>query len=434
MILKTPYGEIRRGANLTSTMQLIDEAGLGRYGSVSAGVAVNNATVEGIPAFDRAVSFAGEAVAGLSVGVYRRRAGITVPEEVTTTWQARFFSQRRPNPEQDWFLFWYILEASLTARRNAYLWKSKDADRVVYWTALHPDQVIAAKRVDGRVVYDVTFPAWAPRPPEVGADVAKVAVGPSTLLHIRGRGGTGELVALSPVTQFATALGSTIAKYRAEAAGHKNGKGGLVISFPEGTNRENAQKWRELFDQQHSGPDQSGTTKVVGGGASVTEIGMTRVDQQFAELLGLSVLDVSRITAVPEWFLSVEARTTNATTPEHEMQRWKVHGLSNRCARIASAINADADMFPTTTDSRFMFDTTAYVVPDLEVADNIAHQQIQDGRLLVDEWRESRGLEPLPNDWGKVPQVTPVGGAPSPIAGDAPDTLPEDSDEDDQEA
>jgi hypothetical protein len=51
----------------------------------------------------------------------------------------------------------------------------------------------------------------------------------------------------------------------------------------------------------------------------------------------------------------------------------------------------------------------------------VQHLQIQDGLRLVDELRAADGLGPLPavpEDWtqepGKVPQITPVGGARTP--------------------
>jgi hypothetical protein len=59
------------------------------------------------------------------------------------------------------------------------------------------------------------------------------------------------------------------------------------------------------------------------------------------------------------------------------------------------------------------FDADSFVRGDVATEDAVAHQQIQDGRLLVDEWRAMKGLSPLPGGVGKVPQLTPVGGAPN---------------------
>jgi hypothetical protein len=55
----------------------------------------------------------------------------------------------------------------------------------------------------------------------------------------------------------------------------------------------------------------------------------------------------------------------------------------------------------------------------------VEHTQIQDGSKLIDEARAERGEGPLPpmpadpeQEPGKVPQLTPVGGAPNPLSVD----------------
>jgi hypothetical protein len=94
------------------------------------------------------------------------------------------------------------------------------------------------------------------------------------------------------------------------------------------------------------------------------------------------------------------------------MQRWLYHGLGPRLARIESALNADGDLFGP-GDIFAAFDVSDVVRGDLRSEDTVAHQQIQDGRLLVDEWRAARGFPDLPGGLGKIPQITPVGGAPN---------------------
>jgi hypothetical protein len=61
--------------------------------------------------------------------------------------------------------------------------------------------------------------------------------------------------------------------------------------------------------------------------------------------------------------------------------------------------------------------------------------QIQTGERLTDELRAGDGLGPLPavpEDWtqapGRVPQITPVGGAPNPTASTAPPPAPPEGD------
>ena len=187
---------------------------------------------------------------------------------------------------------------------------------------------------------------------------------------------------------------------------------GLVVMFPANVKKEQADQWREGFDDKHAGVGNTGKTKVVGAGAKVERLGMSQADAEFANSVELSVLDVSRIFRVPEWFLGVSQRTGKPVTPEHEAQRWLRSGLGPRLLRIESAFNADPDMFGGRDVAGF--DAGQVVRGDLGTEDTIDHQRIQDGRLLVDEWRVEHGRDPYPDGLGSIPQIVPVGGAPNP--------------------
>jgi hypothetical protein len=74
-----------------------------------------------------------------------------------------------------------------------------------------------------------------------------------------------------------------------------------------------------------------------------------------------------------------------------------------------------------------MFDINDLSFIDPLTRAQVIHEKIQDGTLLVDEARAEEGLTalpPVPDDWqqqpGKIPQVTPVGGAPNPDSGTPP--------------
>ena len=243
--------------------------------SMSAGVPVTQRAVAGIPAFDAAVGFAAESVAQTTMNVWRGAGALR--ERISDTWQAALFGGV-PNPTQDWFTFWYIVEASLTARRNAYTWKTKTTSgQVKYLTALHPGQV-TPYITPGRVQWTVTFLDGYPRPPEVEG-LGTSTVDASVLLHIRGRGGVGEIMAPSPIEEFATSLGVVLAKQEHESALYRNGvQGGMVVAFPERVSKEQAVAWRDGFDSEHAGPGNTATTKVVPGGATITQIGTCQLD------------------------------------------------------------------------------------------------------------------------------------------------------------
>lgn len=382
----------------------------------SAGVGVTNRSVGGIPAFDAAVAFAAESVAQTAMRVWRGDGAIR--QQVTTTWQARLF-RGVPNPAQDWFTFWYNIEASLTARRNAFYWKTRDTSgNIVALTALHPDQVVQSplRGKSGQVLYPVYFSPYYPKPPDVDG-YGMLTVDGSVIRHIRGRGGVGEIFAPSPIREFATSLGVSLAKQEHEASLYRNGvQGGMAVAFPSTVSKEQAVGWRDAFDSEHAGPFNTARTKVIPGGATITQIGMTQVEAQWAESVGLSLADVARITNVDLWFLGAPDLRSKPISPEHEMQRWMYRGLGPRLTRIESSVNSDPDLF-TREGDRAAFDTTDVIRGDLTTEADVSIRKVQAGIWLADEARAKDGLGPLPDGKGQIVQITPVGGAPNgPIA------------------
>ncbi len=404
MILATRTGDV----NYRSTM---DQLIVSRHASNTGGVSVNPKAVSGIPAVHAAVTFASEAVAVLPMRVWR--GDDPIKERVNGTWQARVFREA-PNPLQSSFLFWEIVQASLDYRNNAYIWKTKDANgRVSMIWALHPDQVLPLRTTKTKeVVYKITFGDNFPLPYEA-IGYSSLTVNSSTILHIRGRGGIAEIIAPTPIELFKTSLGVAIAKQNHEAHLFENGaQGGLVVSFPAGVKKEQADLWRDDFDSNHAGVKNAGKTKVVGGGAEVKQIGMTQQDAQFVESVNLSVLDVARIFRVPAWFLGVSDKTEKPMSPEHEQQRWLLHGLNPRLSRIEAALNADTDLFGSGQDYA-AFDTANLIRGDLATEAEVSLKKVQSGQWLVDEARAKDNLAPLPNGLGQIPQIIPVGGSPA---------------------
>jgi len=405
MILATRHGD-RHQRSVTLSSELMAAIRGQGFGS-TAGMIVNNRTAPGIPAFHAAVTFAAQSVACLTMGVWRGEGPIK--ERLNNLWQSRLF-RGQPNPDQSAFTFWEIVEASLTARNNAYIWKTKGADgKILMHWALHPDQVTSPR---GTHEYYVTFNQGYPTPWEVEG-LGTVQVDRSTLLHIRGRGGLGETIAPSPVKLFASALGLSLAKQEHEASLYARGaSGGLAVIFPKDVKKDQADEWQEGFDAGHAGPGNTGKTKVVGGGATLQVIGMTQADAQFAQSVDLSVLDVSRITNVPVWFLGISDKTSKPQTPEHEQRRWMYHGFGPRLSRIESAFTSDPDYFP---DYRVFpgFDVTGLIRGDLATEADIQVRKVQAGIWLPDEARAMDSLRPYPDGIGQIPQVTPVGGAPN---------------------
>lgn len=383
-------------------------------GGSTAGQTVNKTTAITVPAIGAAVAFRASHVASLEMGTYLDD-GSGIPQKVTSRWQSRLL-RGVPNPTQDWYMFWQIVESSLAYRGNAYVWKSKDATgRVTALTALHPDQVAAFINLDDawHLRYPVMFTPWYPCPPDVGRSTGILTVGRETVWHIRGRECMGDTIAPSPIQRYAASIGVALGKQDYEASLYENGiLGGMVVTFPSGMNETQAAKWKSVWNSEQAGTSNAGKTKVVGGGATVSQIGMTQKDAQFVESSGMSAIDVCNIFGVPAYFLNINEKAEKSVLPEHEEARWVNHYLGPELRRIEQSMYADPDMFGPASSIVPRFDSAGLIHPDASTKASILQGKVQSGQWTPDEARAADGMPPLPDGYGEVPIFVPVGGSP----------------------
>lgn len=373
---------------------------------------VGEGDARGIPALHRAARLRAEAVAQLELCCWRGEG--PTRERVETVWQARLFRNGpqpgATNPVQTRFVFWETVEESLAWRNNAFLWCNVDpaSSRVVDWWALHPDQVSPRPDRGTGVVYDVIVASGYVDP--VGRGPGKYRVGPDTILHIRGHGQGGQLLAPTPLEVFRTKLGAMTGRDRHEARMWRRGSSlQVAIEFPPGVNKEQADQWREVWRSNYEGTEGE-TTAVLGGGGQIKPIGMSQADAQWVETQHLTIEDASLIMAMPADMLGVQLQRT----PEDKEQirrQWLQDGLGPELARIEDALFAYAPLFGG-SQTYPAFDTSNFVRGDLATESDIIQKDVQAGILLVDEARRLKGYGPLPGGVGLIPQVVPVGGSP----------------------
>lgn len=390
-----------------------------RSSGFTAGVPVTPETVGGVPAFTRAVRIAAEAVASLRLRVWRGDGFDRVA--VDSVWQARLF-RGAVSESQTRFQFWETIEESLSKRGNAYVWKSVDPDtgRATRLVALHPDQVLPVWTTPGELTYHVVVTAGFVDP--TGSGYGFYTVGADTILHIRGHGDGGQLVAPSPIQVYRDALGVGVAKLRYESRLYRRSTAiRLAVEYGDQMTVEKAREWRDLWRETYESGDGE-STAVLGGGGTLKPIGMTMSDTQFIESQNFTVAECARIVGVPASMLDSGTGKSESSpiTPEHEMTRWLRYGLGPRLERIESAVLADPNLFMPNSGTYPAFDTQKFIRGDLATEADIALKKVQSGQWLVDEARELDGMGPLPNGAGQIPQVVPVGGQQNPVPTVAP--------------
>jgi len=407
MIIQTRQGH----AIESRAFALTDTVRWGYGGLRNLQTQVGDRELRGIPALSRAARLRAEAVANLRLYCWRGEGPDR--ERVDTVWQSRLFSngpqQNATNPMQTRFTFWETVEESLAWHNEAYIWKNTFEGRVTDWWALHPAQVIT--RYEGTAVrYDVQVAPGYVDPVGRGPGRYK-NLDSSTILAIRGHGQGGQIEANPLYAVFRDKLAATLGRQRHEARMWRRGTAlQVAIEFPAGVSKDQADQWRESWRSNYEGTEGE-TTAVIGGGGQIKPIGMTATDAQFTELSKLTVDDAALIMAVPGNLLSNHLNTVR-TDLEQDLATWLRFGLGPELGRIEDALYADQELFGG-SQTYPEFDTDGFVRGDILTEQTVLQSRVQSGILLPDEARAILGYDDLPGGLGKIPQVTPVGGAPN---------------------
>lgn len=359
--------------------------------------------MRGIPALHRAFRLRAEALAQL--GLYCWRGEGATRQRIDTVWQAKLFSRPQPNPQQTQFTFWETAEESLCYRGNAYIWKNVAGGRVVEWYALHPDQV----KIEKDDSYTIQVAPGFVDPTGRGPGVYK-GLNASTILHIRGHGNGGQLIAPSPIQVFREKMAGPVGRQRHESRMWRRGTAiQQAIVFPKGVSKSQAEVWKEGWRGTHEGTE-GDTTAVIGDGAELKPIGMTMADAKFVEMAHLTIEDAALIAAMPADILGVPLQARPADL-EQVRQQWLQDGMGGELARVEAALRADTELFGG-AQTYPAFNTNGFVRGDIATEAAIVVTDVQAGILTPNEGRAIRGYPPHPD--GDILQITPVGGAPNP--------------------
>jgi HK97 family phage portal protein len=170
----------------------------------------------------------------------------------------------------------------------------------------------------------------------------------------------------------------------------------------------------QLWNMYHQGTHQAGQAGLLTAGAEWVKFGVPLEDAQFVESEVHAVKDVARMFSLPPSTIGGDSQGDM----EQETTRLLSFGLGPRLARVQSAFRADPDFFGSgELYPEFFVDD--FIRVDAATKAEVRHKDVQSGVLLPDEARADKGLPPLPDGAGKVPQITPVGGAPNPNAAPA---------------
>ncbi len=396
MILATRHGnrELRSGEFGTT---VIPQPGSGFMSS--AGVPITTEAVYGLPAVSAVLRSIADAVASLSLIVYRDMDGQR--ERARSAWQYRLLHDE-PSLGMSAFQFYWDVALSLEASGNAFIRKLKSAKQVEELYMLDPQRMRSSIDSGGQLHY--TY--WQ-------SPGKSIELAPDEILHIRGfTTSPASRLGVSPITIHRDPLGSALAVQKFEGHYFRHGaKPGVVLEFPSNVTRDQAKGWIDLWNAEHQGVDNSHKTAAVGQGGKVTMLPVTLEDALFVETKRLAVEDVARIFRWPKALLELDDARRAATEEDRSIMLLKFY-LLPRLKRIERAFAADGDLFPPGAPLFPEFLTDSLLRADSQTRLETHKAARQAGILTTNEIRAIENYPPHPD--GDQLQATPIGGAPNP--------------------
>jgi HK97 family phage portal protein len=409
----------RNGANLESR-DITSAWGLpygavptaSQYGSwvSTSGQRISPEIAAGVPAALNAVWLIAESVATLPLRVYRGRDAAKRAQD--TSWQWRLLHDQ-PNDEQSAFDFWFDVASAIETAGNAFVRKIKaPSGQVAGLYLIGRGKVAVRRNGDGEKVFVIRGVRGASRSESGALELTATEV-----LHFRGPTLGGGDVGLTPLQLARHMLGAEVSRHEYEGEFLRNdATPPTIIEHPDSLTRTQAREFMASWiAARKSAP---GAPGLLAGGAKMTTYGLTLKDAQFVDSRRLGVEDVSRIFRMPPSMLGAAEQGDI----EQETTRFLSFGLNPRMSRIQGALLADPDFgFDSSGGLYPEFFADEFIRVDAATKAQVRHWDVQSGVLLPDEARADVGREPLPplpddpaKEPGKVPQVTPVGGAPNP--------------------
>ena len=403
MILATRFGDRELRAGEWGTEHIIPSPD--GYGALPLGAAT------GLPAVGAAIRLYTNTIASLTLDVFEGKDADK--KKRPEAWQFKLLEY--PNDEVSRYTFFADLVSGLESCGNAFVFKSRltRTKRVGALSILHPaNMTVRRDHNTAELVYEW----WNGRETK--------RLNPADVLHIRGDTMGGGDVGYSPIQIHRQALTTQLQREQFEGRHIQNGAlPGVALLFPQGITKAQAAEWRDDWDARHAGALNKGRTAALGGGADIKTFPISLEEQQWVESQEFSVREIARMYGIPSSMLE----EGESKSPEEDALRWLKFGLGPRLVRIQKAFKYDADLFGANSRLYPEFFVDEFLRSDAVSMAQVAHWNIQSGKWLPDEARAKDGMGPLPpipkdptKEPGKVPQLTPVGGAPNPISAPPP--------------
>ncbi len=386
---------------------------------MGAGIGLEQAV--GLPAVLAVIRLISHAVGMIPLNVVRDSGtGEDITERAVDTWQWNLLNKRPGPPPTTPFNFKADLAANFCGHGNAYIRKLKPSGnntrltratpRVTELMSLNAASVQPQRSLSGALIFKDS--------------TTRVPVDRGTDEIIQIRSFTVDMEGLrgvSPITACRMLVSAGLKRGQFEDRHLTNGMfPGLAVQFPRGMGEEQAGRWLDFLESRHKGSAKAGKTIGVPDGANITALPISLEDALFADMTRLTIEQACAIYQIP---LAIFNKSSRMVVTDDDYRFFVSFALAPLLMAMTQAFEADDDLFRSPDDDGLSVKPDAYSLIQMDPLKKaqVQHTQIQDGTRLVDELRGQDGygpLPPIPEDWtqepGKVPQITPVGGAPNP--------------------
>lgn len=370
---------------------------------VTSNVAVSIPTVVG------ALTLISGSAASLPIQIFDGTPGDKEP--IYDAWQYTIL-ESYPGPDTDPFQFKFDVFWCLEAFGNAFILKSKNKKGIPEELIVLDPERVRIRNDNGTKVFDI----------RVGDNQEFRGATANEILHIKNLPKHGSMfTGTCGLKLIAARLGAELSATEWEGRTFMNNAQppvAIILGDDAGVD-----EMKEAYDSwmvSHAGTYNAGKPAVLSGGATIEKLGYNMQEMQMIDAHNFNVLDICRAMNVPlTMFIPPHTKPQGA---EDEALVFNTFYMGPRYRRVESAFNSDPDFFA--FEKLYMrFDERSMVRTSVLSQAAAFHDYVQDGVLVPDEVRAELGympLEPLmspedaSNNPGKIPQLTPVGGAPNP--------------------
>lgn len=361
-------------------------------GPTAAGKTVNERSAMQLTAVYACVRILAEAVAGLSLHLYR--CGRNGSKEKAVEHPLYFLLHDEPNPEMTSFVFRETLMTHLLLYGNCYCQIIRDGrGQVASLYPLMPNQMSVDRDEKGQIYYTYVRSGEE----AVTMDNGTVYLLPEDVLHIPALGFDG-LVGYSPIAMAKNTIGMGLACEEYGAKFFANGAAPSGVLEHPGTVKD-ISRLRESWNAIYGGSRNAGKVAILEEGMHYSPISISPNEAQFLETRKFQVDEIARIFHVPPHMIGDLERSTFSNIEQQSLEFVK-YTLNPWVCRWEQALTKSLLSPREKKEYCIKFNVDGLLRGDYQSRMNGYAVGRQNGWMSANDIRELENLDRIPTEQG----------------------------------